>query len=226
MGEFKRCRNDVVVIGEVSSGLTLDHIRKNLKLHSFKIGVERYSGIVDEIPILISDITLKKTGISIEVGKKYKITGEFRSHNKWEETPMGMTSRLLLYVLVKDIEVYESSETYLAISNSIEAQGYVVKVTPVRETPLGKKIMEVIIAINRAGKKSSYIPCILWFPSEYLIKNLTTGKKVSFNGRIQSREYTKSIGIDEVEKKIAYEVSIQKLYIEDNEVNENEEVVK
>ena len=59
---------------------------------------------------------------------------------------------------------------------------------------------------------------------ESLIRNarfaggLEVGSHLQICGRVQSREYTKKIGEEEVEKRVAYEVSVSKIdLVEDEE---------
>ena len=47
---------------------------------------------------------------------------------------------------------------------------------------------------------------------------LEVGSHLQVSGRVQSREYTKKIGEDEVERRVAYEVSVSKIdLVEDEE---------
>jgi single-stranded DNA-binding protein len=67
------------------------------------------------------------------------------------------------------------------------------------------------LAVNRAYKKSCYIPCIAWGKDAKYVSELSVGTKISLNGRIQSREYGKKISGGEYEIRTAYEVSIRKV---------------
>ncbi len=47
---------------------------------------------------------------------------------------------------------------------------------------------------------------------------LEVGAHLQVSGRVQSREYTKKIGEEEVERRVAYEVSVSKIdLVEDEE---------
>ena len=67
--------------------------------------------------------------------------------------------------------------------------------------------------MNRPYGKSDYIPCISWGRNARYASSLSVGTKVKIWGRIQSREYTKAISETECEERIAYEVSISKMYL-------------
>ena len=63
-----------------------------------------------------------------------------------------------------------------------------------------------------------YIPCIAWGRNARFAGVLEVGSHLQICGRVQSREYTKKIGEEEVEKRVAYEVSVSKIdLVEDEE---------
>ena len=66
------------------------------------------------------------------------------------------------------------------------------------------------MAVNRAYNKSDYIPCIAWGRNARYIANLEVGSNIHIWGRMQSRVYQKRIGED-VEERVAYEVSVAKI---------------
>lgn len=74
-----------------------------------------------------------------------------------------------------------------------------------------------MLAVNRQYGKSDYIPCITWGRNARYANELAVGTKIKITGRIQSREYVKKIGDDKTEKRVAYEVSVTKLEVEDEE---------
>ncbi len=72
---------------------------------------------------------------------------------------------------------------------------------------------DILLAVNRPYGKSDYIPCISWGRNARFASSFTVGTRCEIWGRIQSREYMKKISEDQVEKRIAYEVSVSKLEI-------------
>ena len=84
-----------------------------------------------------------------------------------------------------------------------------------RKTPLGREIADLLIAVNRSYGKSDYIPSICWGRNARYASGFEVGSHVQIWGRIQSREYVKKLNEFEMEKRIAYEVSVSKIdYIE------------
>ncbi len=132
--------------------------------------------------------------------------GQFRSYNRHEEKK----NRLILSVFVREIEfideLEESSKT-----NQIYLDGYICKEPVYRKTPLGREIADVLLAVNRPYGKSDYIPCICWGRNARFAGGFSVGDRCEIWGRIQSREYMKKISEDQLEKRIAYEVSVSKL---------------
>ena len=62
------------------------------------------------------------------------------------------------------------------------------------------------------------IPCIAWGRNARFAGGLEVGAHLQVSGRVQSREYTKKIGEEEVERRVAYEVSVSKIdLVEDEE---------
>ena len=71
--------------------------------------------------------------------------------------------------------------------------------------------------MNRPYGKSDYIPCICWGRNARYASNFAVGERCLVWGRIQSREYMKKISEEDLEKRIAYEVSVSKLEIPNDE---------
>ena len=80
-----------------------------------------------------------------------------------------------------------------------------------RKTPLGREIADLLVAVNRPYGKSDYIPCICWGRNARYASGFEVGAHIQLWGRIQSREYTKKVSEEEIERRIAYEVSVSKL---------------
>ena len=94
--------------------------------------------------------------------------------------------------------------------------GYICKEPVYRTTPLGREIADVLLAVNRAYGKSDYIPCICWGRNARYAGNLSVGSRIQLWGRIQSREYQKRVGENNVVSRVAYEISVNKMeYIHD-----------
>ena len=206
--------NRVCIIGEIVSEFTFSHEVFGEGFYIANVSVNRLSDMVDVIPLMISerliDVTKDYRGMKIEVA------GQFRSYNRHE----GTKNKLVLSIFVRELRFIEEDEMpeEQSKSNQIFLDGFVCKPPIYRKTPLGREIADVLVAVNRPYGKSDYIPCIAWGRNARFAGGLEVGSHRQVSGRVQSREYTKKIGEDEVERRVAYEVSVSKIdLVEDEE---------
>ena len=209
--------NHLILVGKVVSDKKYSHEIYGEKFYVFNMEVVRLSSTTDIIPITISERLL--TDIDLSIGKKLSVEGQFRSYNNYENEK----NRLILTVFAKEIaEVEENEEEKNEVTNEVVLIGYVCKKPIYRQTPFGREIADVLLAVNRAYNKSDYIPSIAWGRNARFCQNIEVGTEVKITGRIQSRTYEKKFEDGTSETRVAYEVSIASMEIV-NKV-ENEEV--
>lgn len=189
--------NKVALSGCIASEFIYSHEILGERFYTVYIAVARTSEKVDLLPALFSERIIDIT--SNYLNKPITITGNFRSYNKHDEH----TSHLLLYIFVTDYHWTDSSEN----NNAAALEGYLCKKPIYRKTPLGREIADMLLAVNRPYGKSDYIPCICWGRNARYADALEIGAHIKLLGRIQSREYNKRIGENDV-KKTAYEFSV------------------
>lgn len=216
--------NHLILLGKIVSEKNYSHEIYGEKFYVFNLEVVRLSSTVDIIPITISERLL--TDLDIVIGKKVKVEGQFRSYNNYENE----RNRLVLTVFAKEIkEVEESEESKDEITNEVTLIGYVCKKPIYRQTPFGREIADVLLAVNRAYNKSDYIPSIVWGRNARFCQNMEVGTEVKITGRVQSRSYEKKFEDGTSETRVAYEVSIASMEIvneeEEQEEKETEEVI-
>lgn len=187
-------KNEVKLSGMIVGEPIYSHVRDGKIVYKAIMQSVRASGNFDLIPLNIN-IDLMKS-IKIAEDNFYKVKGKFVSFNK--------NGRLILSV---DVEEIEYCESLIIDFNTISFAGYIVKDIIYRVTPLGKKIADLIIATNEE-KRSSYLPCVVWYKNCDVVKNMAIGTRVECVGRLQSREYKKMLQDGTLEKRIAYEVSL------------------
>lgn len=136
---------------------------------------------------------------------------------------------MILTVFAKDIvEVEESNEEESeivkkdVITNEVVLIGFICKKPIYRQTPFGREISDLLLAVNRAYNKSDYIPCIAWGRNARFCQNLEVGTQVKVVGRVQSRTYEKKHEDGTVETRVAYEVSVGSLEVIEEKDNSNE----
>lgn len=196
--------NDVYLVGEIISDFRFSHEVFGEGFYLVDISIMRLSGICDVIPLMVSDRLVNVT--QDYRGQMIEVFGQFRSYNRHD----GIAHRLLLSVFVRDWN-FVGEETETSKTNQIYLEGFICKAPIYRKTPLGREIADLLVAVNRPYGKSDYIPCIAWGRNARFASSFEVGGKIKIWGRVQSREYLKSITAEEKEKRIAYEVSVSKL---------------
>lgn len=202
--------NQVTIMGEVIGDFMFSHEIFGEGFYMVDVEVARLSESSDVIPVMVSERLL-------DVNADYKgrnlcVAGQFRSYNRHEEKK----NKLVLSVFAREIEFMDIIEES-AKTNQIYLDGYICKEPVYRKTPLGREIADLLLAVNRPYGKSDYIPCICWGRNARYVSSFTVGSRCLVWGRIQSREYMKKISEELTEKRIAYEVSVSKLELADEE---------
>jgi len=196
--------NIVRVSGEVTKEPIFSHEIFGEGFYEFSIKIKRLSDIYDVVPVTISERLLQDK--ALVVGKKVHFLGQYRSYNKLVDNK----SKLLLTIFVREFLDDDCDD-----ENSVDIVGYVCKEPIYRTTPFNREICDVLLAVNRSYNKSDYIPCIAWGRNARYVKGFNIGDKVRVSGRIQSRVYQKRLDDGTIETKTAYEVSLSKVILED-----------
>lgn len=198
--------NEVVIVGCVVSEPKFSHSVLGEDFYECLIACKRLSGADDILPITVSD----RIGMKLEVGKRVEILGQIRSYNKQDEE--SGRNHLILTIFARNAsEVDEQTED----RNDVHLHGFVCKPPVFRVTPFRREISDVLLACNRAYKKSDYIPMIVWGRNARLVSELEVGDEIDVLGRFQSREYVKETPNGQ-QTKIAYEVSVSSVMVEEN----------
>ena len=207
--------NIVRVSGEVMQEPVFSHEMFGEGFYEFNIKIKRLSDIYDVIPVTISERLMQEK--DLKVGNKIHFEGQYRSYNKMVDNK----SKLLLTIFVREFLNDEVND-----ENEVEIVGFVCKEPIYRTTPFNREICDVLIAVNRGYNKSDYIPCIAWGRNARYVKNFNIGDKVSVAGRIQSRSYQKRLDNGEIVTKTAYEVSLSKVCLENENNASKDHVVR
>ena len=220
--------NYLTLVGKVTGEKKFSHEIYGESFYVFNLEIPRLSGNSDIIPITVSERLIKED--TLMDGKKLLVKGQFRSYNSYENEK----NRLILTVFAKDIiEVEENNEEEEnemvkkdTITNEVVLVGYICKKPIYRQTPFGREISDLLLAVNRAYNKSDYIPCIAWGRNARFCQNLEVGTEVKVVGRVQSRNYEKKHEDGTVETRVAYEVSVGSLEVIDENEDSKEEPVE
>ena len=196
--------NQVTIVGTVDSEFTYSHEVFGEGFYMLEVVVSRLSHMEDRIPLMVSErlVDVKESCM----GKIVEVHGQFRSYNKHEEG----RNRLILSVFVREFS-FVGEEGTLTRPNSIYLDGYICKPPVYRMTPLGREIADLLMAVNRPYGKSDYLPCICWGRNARFAGKFEVGTHIHLWGRIQSRTYQTRLEDDVVEKRTAYEISVNKI---------------
>ena len=225
--------NYLTLVGKVTGEKKFSHEIYGERFYVFNLEIPRLSGNADIIPITVSERIV--TDEMLMQGKKLLVKGQFRSYYSYDNEK----NRLILTVFAKDVleveDNQEDEENEMTkkdmVTNEVVLVGYICKKPIYRQTPFGREIADILLAVNRAYNKSDYIPTIAWGRNARFCQNLEVGTKVKLVGRVQSRMYEKKYEDGTVENRVAYEVSIGSLEIVEDEDkveekgNENQEAV-
>lgn len=195
--------NYVELEGRISGALAYSNETKTNgeSFYSTFLRVERKSGDVDVVPLLVSE---RLVDVSQDIrNMAVRVSGQFRSYNKWENG----RSHLLLSVFVQKLEFLKKA-LEKEKTNLIRLDGYLCKKPVYRKTPLGREVTDLFLAVNRIYGKTDYIPCVCWGRDARYAFGMEVGSHVKLHGRIQSRTYIKRWSETEKETRTAYEVSV------------------
>lgn len=216
--------NYLTLVGKVTGEKRFSHEIYGERFYVFNLEIPRLSGNSDIIPITVSERLIKEE--TLQEGHQLLVKGQFRSYNSYENEK----NRLILTVFAKDIveveEKEEDEENEMVkkdtITNEVVLVGYICKKPIYRQTPFGREISDLLLAVNRAYNKSDYIPCIAWGRNARFCQDIEVGTQVKVVGRVQSRQYEKKHDDGTVELRVAYEVSVGSLEVIEEHDNEQE----
>ena len=194
--------NIAELCGSVLSELKFSHKTYGEIFYTFVLGIERRSGYIDEINIMVSERLIFEN--PPRVNDFVEIKGQVRTYNELTEGK----NKLNVVVFAKEIYL---SENFGYNENYVYLEGFLCKEPLKRTSPLGRDICDLMLAVNRMYNKSDYIPCIAWGRNAGYAESLGVGTKLSVEGRIQSREYRKKLEDGSSEMRKAFEVSIVKI---------------
>ena len=192
-------QNYVELWGVAEAEPAYSHENHGQRFYKFPLRVDRLSGQADRPVIVVSENLLRRTGVAAE--QPLRIVGQLRSFNN----KSGQGSRLVITVLAQELETGDGS-----FFNRILLSGVLCKQPYLRRTPLGRSICDVILAVNRHYGRADYLPCIAWGQVAATVSHMSVGERLSLEGRVQSRSYTKMLDSGAVER-TAYEVSVMQL---------------
>ena len=187
--------NQITLRGSLSSLPEFSHKNHGRRFFRFLLEVPRLSGAVDTLPVIAEESILLRADLS--GGDMLTVAGQIRSHNVRSEG-----KRHLLIFVFANVILCEDGDPI----NDVLLEGPICREPTYRQTPLGREICDVMLAIPRAFKRADYLPCILWGRTALEISQCHTRDILRISGRLQSRTYIKVIE-ERSEERTAYEIS-------------------
>ena len=195
---MEKSQNYVELWGTAGAAPSFSHENHGESFYRFPLRVERLSGQSD-LPLILAPSALLE-GIDIAEGTPLRVTGQLRSFNNRS----GHGSRLVISTFAQTL-THDADEPL----NRIFLSGVLCKQPALRRTPLGREICDMILAVNRRYGRADYLPCIAWGAVAQQVSLLHTGARLTAEGRVQSRVYSKTENGVTTDR-TAYEVSIMR----------------
>lgn len=192
--------NRVRLCGVSADAPVLSHENRAERFYTFPLEVERLSGAVDRINIILRESLLSPARSAVY--RPLAVEGELRSFNNRS----GQGSRLVITVFARELSLPAAP----VWENTVELEGTLCRPPTLRSTPMGREISDLMLAVNRHYGRSDYLPCIAWGGNARRAASWGVGTRLRLQGRIQSREYTKSLEGQTV-RRVAYEVSASEI---------------
>lgn len=187
--------NHIQLRGSLAELPAFSHENHDKRFYRFPLEVERLSGAVDVLPVIVPEAVL--CAMDLSGGSMLEIAGQIRSFNSRAATGR----RLVISVYAETLTACEGEA-----QNNAELTGVICKEPVYRRTPLGREICDVMLAVNRPYHRADYIPCIFWGRTAAMVSQCAVGMSIGLTGRLQSREYVKVLE-DGSERRTAFEVS-------------------
>ena len=126
------------------------------------------------------------------------VQGELRSFNNRS----GVGAKLVLSVFARELRFEEGED-----DNRVSLSGLLCRLPNLRQTPLGREVCDLMLAVPRRTGRADYLPCICWGHLARKAALLSVGAALKLEGRLQSRVYLKQTEAGP-ERRTAYEVSV------------------
>ena len=186
--------NRAELAGTATRAPRFSHESRGIRFYTFPLETRRLSGAADTLNIVLRRDMIPP---ELEEGVPVRVTGELRSFNN----KTGIGNRLILTVFTRSISLWDGPD-----ENRIALAGAVCKPPVLRTTPMGREICDILLAVGRRYHRSDYIPVIAWGLQARDAAMAEVGDRLTVQGRLHSRTYTKVVDGECIEK-LAYEVS-------------------
>lgn len=190
--------NKVILQGTIKN-ITPSHFINGIEYDKANIIVNRGNGRED-----IINLKFKKFSNPYKDSDTITLIGNIRTYSQ----KLEQSNKVEVYVFT----YFDETET--ETTNTVELDGRICKLNPLRKTQAGKDVIDFIIANNLKSEDQSlncYIPCVAWGKLAKEIATNMVGDIIYVKGQLQSREYKKRLSDDNFEIKVAHELNISEI---------------
>ncbi|MBO4563081.1 MAG: single-stranded DNA-binding protein [Clostridia bacterium] len=198
--------NAIWLSGAVTSAPVYDHTVLGEAFYRMEVSASRLSGVLDTLPVTVSERLLPEHELT--EGEPVSVRGQIRSYNKRGQDG----SHLIVTVFARELEMMGEGSADI---NEAEITGRILRPVVYRMTPFQREIADLLVAVGRRYDKSDFVPCIAWGRNARFAGGLMPGDTVTIRGRMQSREYQKTLPDGESVQRVAYELSCSSLELTD-----------
>jgi primosomal replication protein N len=198
--------NHLELCGTLAGAPVFSHSSRGAEFWRFPLSVRRLSGTADLLNVVARRRLLDT--LAPQSAGKLQLTGELRSFNNRS----GSGAKLVISAFARELRFCEDGD-----ANRLFLRGTLCKPPNLRQTPLGRDICDLMLAVNRPYGRSDYLPCICWGSLARQAARWQVGDRLRLEGRVQSRRYLKNTDSGPVER-TAYEVSVLTAMREDTQL--------
>lgn len=184
--------NLALLAGDMVERAVYSHRNREGEFWRFPLAIQRLSGAVDTLNILARRELVQ----GLEPGG-LSLRGQVRSYNNRS----GRGAKLVLTVEAQELRPQGGE-----YRNSIFLSGALCKLPIYRKTPMGREIVDLMLAVNRPLGGSDYLPVIAWGECARRAAGWETGTRLRLTGRMQSRLYVKYEN-GQAQERTAFEIS-------------------
>ena len=189
--------NYAVLCGTTAGEPVCSHENRRERFFRFPLRTKRLSGAYDTLNVLARERLLQE--IDLSALPRVCVEGEVRTFNNRS----GEGARLVISLFARRITPCEAPED----ENLVLLTGTLCKPPALRRTPLGREICDLMVAVNRHYGRSDYVPCLAWGERARAAAQWSVGDVISLTGRLQSRDYRKTLPDGTEELRTAFEIS-------------------
>src|SRR5699024_11097384 len=139
---MQKTNNSACISGVIAEKFCYSHQIYGEKFYTSTVDVERKSGVIDSVPIMVSErladvgsLLIGDGGVTDKwVGERVYIYGQFRSFNKHD----GNRNHLILHLFAREFFIDNTEYD----DNSIELDGFICKKPIYRTTPNNREICD------------------------------------------------------------------------------------